>query len=498
MTDFSTPRRMGGGAFVVLFVKSLKELFGAVFIGIGYLVFKSDHDSSVSILFRVMIALASLIVLSLAVAFVRYYFRKFHIEGDQLVFTHGLTTKRTTNIPLSRVHTLRTNRGLFYRIFDLRGVSFDTLASDKQEVELILSESDWQRLLDLVCCGESIGMKLEEMATQPFIPEDGTQRISNYNIIKGAVCQNHLKGFLILGAILLAVIDKINQFDDDTTGHILDYIDTHAGDVMPTGMQWLCFFGVIYLIVMMLWTGKIALRYGNMAITPSGDRLTIESGLVSRFTCRFARDKVTILSIKRNPLEVLAGCQTVRLYQANNASGAKKEDNIRIYGSMLGDQLLSWWLGGANAPTELFSARSGRGLIVRKFIPNLILAVAVITVMMYFTHSWMSSVIVGSVYIVISGIRSVLAWKHSSIMLADSYVAINCGNIALINEYIKYRDIESVAIRSTPFTPFTHRVSLSVATNAEAATVYSLKLSDALRLRDLILTKSVRGRTQET
>lgn len=71
MTDFSTPRRMGGGAFVVLFVKSLKELFGAVFIGIGYLVFKSDHDSSVSILFRVMIALASLIVLSLAVAFVR-------------------------------------------------------------------------------------------------------------------------------------------------------------------------------------------------------------------------------------------------------------------------------------------------------------------------------------------------------------------------------------------------------------------------------------------
>lgn len=138
MTDFSTPRRMGGGAFVVLFVKSLKELFGAVFIGIGCLVFKGDHNSLVSILLKVMIVLASLLVLSLAVAFARYYFRKFHIDGDQLVFTHGLTTKRTTNIPLSRVHTLRTNRGLFYRIFDLRGVSFDTLASDKQEVELIL------------------------------------------------------------------------------------------------------------------------------------------------------------------------------------------------------------------------------------------------------------------------------------------------------------------------------------------------------------------------
>lgn len=490
MTDFSTPRRMSAGAFVVLFIKSLKEFVGAGFIAIGYLVLRPD-DSNSPVLFRAVIALLTFIALSLVTAFVRYYFRRFHIEGDKLIFTHGFAAKRTTSIPLSRVHTLRTNRGLFYRIFDLRGVAFDTLASDKQEVELILDESDWRKLLYLVKSGENIVRNTDPTVPPPFVTEGVTQKISNYNIIKGAICQNHLKGFAILGAVILAVFDKINQFDDDTTGRIIDYIDNYSGDVLPTVGQALSFFAVIYFIIMMLWTGKLALRYGNMTLTTDGKRLTIESGFISRFTCRLTRDKVTILSIKRNPLETLADCQTVTLRQASNATGSKKEDGIRIYGSMLGGQLLAWWLGSDSVDHALLTAKSGKGLMVRKFLPNLILALAAVMLISHFTHNWPAAVIIGSVYIAVSVIRSLLAWKHSSITLTDSYIAINSGNIAHIYGYIKYRDIESVGIRSTPFTAYTNRVSLRVATNAGAVTIYSLRNTDALRLRNMILNKTV-------
>lgn len=490
MTDFSTPRQMSAGAFVVLFVKSLKEFVGAGVIAIGYLLFSPDDNNSPALI-KAAIALVTLVALSLISAFVKFYFRRFHIEGDKLIFTHGFAAKRTTSIPLSRVHTLRTNRGLFYRIFDLRGVAFDTLASDKQEVELILDESDWRKLLDLVRTGENIVRNTDPTVPPPFVAEGVTQKISNYNIIKGAICQNHLKGFAILGAVILTVFDKFNQFDDDTTGRIIDYIGNYAGDVLPTVGQLFSFFAIIYLIVMMLWTGKIALRYGNMTLTTAGKRLTIESGLVSRFTCRLARDKVTILSVKRNPLETLADCQTVTLRQANNASGSKKEDGIRIYGSMLGDQLLAWWLGSATVGQTLQSAKSGKGLIVRKFLPNLIVAIVAVMLIIHIFHNWPAAVIIGSVYIAVSAIRSVLAWKHSSITLTDSYVAINNGNIARITGYIKYRDIESVGIRSTPFTAYTNRVSLKVATNAGAVTIYSLEIAEALRLRNLILNKTV-------
>ena len=61
--------------------------------------------------------------------------------------------------------------------------------------------------------------------------------------------------------------------------------------------------------------------------------MTIESGLLSRYTCRIAQDKATVLTIKQNPLEKAAHCQTITISQALNVMDTKKEGNIRIYGS---------------------------------------------------------------------------------------------------------------------------------------------------------------------
>lgn len=491
MNDFSTPRRMSASAFVVLFITAFEKLAGAVFLFVAYRLFCHDADtSSVQMVLRIAISIAALTALALIIAFTKYYFRKYSIEGDKLIFTHGFAAKNSTSIPLSKVHNMRTNRGLFYRIFNLRGIRFDTLADESVEVELILDESDWQKLLRLVSSNESIPRHTDSNMPHPPAGEAATRRIGNFNLAKGAVCQNHLKGFAVLGTILVVLFDKINQLDSLATARLYDYIDSLARHALTSVGQLLCFAAVVYLIVLLLWTGKIALRYGNMTITTVGKSLTIESGLISRFTCRLARDKVTILSIKRNPLERLARCRTVTLRQADNASDTKHDGGIRIYGSMLGRQMLEWWLGDDNSSRTLLSARSGSGLIARRFIPHFILALVVVAPTICLTDLKVSAIIIASLYITISAIRAVMAWKHSRITLTDSYIAVGCGNIARICEYIKYRDIESVGISRTPFTPYTRRVSLRIATNSESVTVYSLKLDDAFSLRNILLDKS--------
>ncbi|WP_304471842.1 PH domain-containing protein, partial [uncultured Muribaculum sp.] len=375
MTDFSTPRRMSPGAFVIMFLKSFKDIVGAAFVVLVYMLYNS-HDSGGRLFWKFALAAGIILTYSLAVAFTRYYFRKFHIEGDKLIYTRGLAEKQTTSIPLSRIHTLRTKRGLVYRLLSMRGVAFDTLASDKQEVELILDERDWQMLLERVSKGENFAHITDDSVALPPPVKDDTRSISNLNILKGALCQNHLKGFAVLATVTLALFDKISQIDDNATDRIIEYIGTHAGDVMPTAWQCLCLLVAIYLIVMALWTGKIALRYDNMTLRMTDNLLTIESGLVSRFTCRLAREKTTVLTIKRNPLEKIAGCQTISLQQAENATDSKNEGGIRIYGSNLGDELLAWWLGnnGSVNDTTLLSAASGIGLMMRRFIPHLLLA----------------------------------------------------------------------------------------------------------------------------
>lgn len=488
MTDFSTPRRMSAGAFMIMFLDYLRKFAGTAIIVIVPLLFNSDEHKPV----KAFIALGVLVAVALFAAFMAYYFRKFHVEGDMLIFTHGFAAKQTTSIPLQRIHILRTKKGLFYRLFNLRGIGFDTLANDGEEVELILSERDWRELLSRVNVGENFDRTLNAVLPPPLPAEQHSLRLKNTNIIKGALCQNHLKGFAVLASIAFAVFDKINQLDDDASSRIIDFIDANGGNALPTGLwQTLCFFVTIYLIVMMLWLCKVALRYGNMAIEISGEKMTVTSGLFSHFTSRLSRDKITVLTVKQNPLEKMADCQTVTLHQANNAS---KDGGIRIYGSMLGGELLAWWRGSACRDGKIkgvvLSAKSGVGLIARRFLPHLIVASAVAFCLLFYVHIVWLTIVVGTLYVVIALFRAIMAWRHSKIELTDSCVKICCGNIARIYEYIRYRDIESVCVRSTPFTACTRRVSLRISTNAKAVRVLSVEQEMARAIRNFILDKA--------
>ena len=153
MNDFSTPRRMSPAAFIVIWMQTFQQLIATFIVIIGMMLFDDDLVYSQRLIMSVAF-IGGALALSAGVAFLKYYFRKYHIEGDSLIYTHGLAFKNTTSVPLERIHNLRTKSGIFYRLVDMRGVSFDTLASEKQEVELILNESEWQALLRQVRIGE--------------------------------------------------------------------------------------------------------------------------------------------------------------------------------------------------------------------------------------------------------------------------------------------------------------------------------------------------------
>lgn len=496
MNDFSTPRRMSPAAFIVIWMQTFQQLITTFIVIIGMMLFDDDLVYSQRLIMSVAF-IGGALALSAGVAFLKYYFRKYHIEGDSLIYTHGLAFKNTTSVPLERIHNLRTKSGIFYRLVDMRGVSFDTLASEKQEVELILNESEWQALLRQVRIGEDFpnagGLDTAVAPPPPF--RQDKLHVSNLNIIKGALCQNHLQGFAILGAIAAAVFNKVSEIDEDATGRFIDYIDAHAGDVSLSVGQILLCAVVIYLLVMLLWTGRIALRYYGMTITIADNRLTFESGLFSRYTSRIARNKATVLSIKQNPLERLAQCETISIRQAENVTDEKKRGDITIYGSDLGNRILGWWTGddtGNELPFSdkdsvkesiLMTACSGKGVFVRRFMPHLLIAVVALLVLMFAADIVIPAIAAYSLYTGLMAGRAVMAWRHSSIELTDAYVLINRGNIARIREYVRYPDIESIRIRRTPFTRYTGRVSLQLATNSGATTVYSLTLADARTLR---------------
>lgn len=496
MNDFSTPRRMSTAAYVIIWIQTFKQMMTVFAFLVAMMLIDSDKPFTTRLEMTGLFLGFIVIVVSI-LAFLQYYFRKFHVENGKLIYSRGLISRNTTSIPLSRIHNLRTKSGIFYRMVDMRGVAFDTLASDKQEVELILDESEWQALLRQVRLGEDFSGATDTAVTPPPPFEQETLHVSNINIIKGALCQNHLKGFVILGTVAVYVFDKVSELNEDLYVQLVDYIDSHAGYLSLTIGQILLVAVVIYMVVMLLWTGSIALRYYGMTIDIADNRLTFESGLFSRYTSRIARDKATVLTIKQNPLEKLANCQTIAIHQAKNVTDEKKRGNITIYGSDLGNRILDWWIGNEDENENVLpftnrdpdkdsnqvTAHSGKGVFFRQFIPHLLIAVIAMLVCIFAVDITMPAIILGSLYVVLMAVRAVMAWRYSSIELTDRYVLVNGGSIARIREYVKCRDIESLRIRRTPFTRFTGRVSLQIATNSGTINVYSLKFADAYILR---------------
>ena len=541
--DFSEPRRMSGSAYVVLLAKVLRQYASLFFILVFLRIFDSDSPFSfVERVMRVSVIAAGYLVVAAVSAFVSYYFRKYYIKDGKLVFMHGLLNKETTSIPLDRVQSLRTKRGFVYRLLELRGVLFDTLASKTAEIELILEEDDWKALLSRVEMQERVakegmsGVDADETGAAGAAGADGTAEaaeaagaagvagtaevagvagtagtaarimkrdgedvvagqavrmsFSNLNLIKGAFCQNHLQGMAVLFAALAAVFNTLTSVDDRAVDHVIDYVGTYAGSLSFPPSAYLAVAVVLYLVIMLMWIGKVFLRYSNMEVRMARGQLTFESGLIARNSSRFQHDKVCTVYVKRNFLEKRLRGSTIMLRQALNATDEKRGADVRIYGSDSAAVFLEWWLGkDYPASSEVVSARSGYGLMSHVMRLDLLLSIAAATVLICFgLYAWLA---VPAVWLLISLVKGLCAVRRSSIVLKEGYVVINNGKFADIRNYIKYSNIEVVRLVSTPFTRYSRRVRLSVSTNGTSFSVRSLKEQDAREIYEMLLGRCV-------
>lgn len=533
--DFSEPRRMSGSAYVVLLAKVLRQYASLFFILVFLKIFDSDSPFSfVERVMRVSVIAAGYLVVAAVSAFVSYYFRKYYIKDGKLVFMHGLLNKETTSIPLDRVQSLRTKRGFVYRLLELRGVLFDTLASKTAEIELILEEDDWKAFLSRVEMQERVAKEVakdgmsgvdadetgdagadgaaEAAGTAEVAGVAGTagtaarimkrdgedvvagqavrMSFSNLNLIKGAFCQNHLQGMAVLFAALAAVFNTLTSVDDRAVDHVIDYVGTYAGSLSFPPSAYLAVAVVLYLVIMLMWIGKVFLRYSNMEVRMARGQLTFESGLIARNSSRFQHDKVCTVYVKRNFLEKRLRGSTIMLRQALNATDEKRGTDVRIYGSDSAAVFLEWWLGkDYPASSEVVSARSGYGLMSHVMRLDLLLSIAAATVLICFgLYAWLA---VPAAWLLISLVKGLCAVRRSSIVLKEGYVVINNGKFADIRNYIKYSNIEVVRLVSTPFTRYSRRVRLSVSTNGTSFSVRSLKEQDAREIYEMLLGRCV-------
>lgn len=484
-SDFSVPRRMSGSALWLMIAKGLRVFAGIFLILIIAKLIDAygqhalyDKMRTVSLLFAGYLALAVL------TAFIGWYFKKYYIEGGKLIFIHGLFGKEMTSIPLDKVQSMRTKQGFIYRVLGVRGVLFDTLASKSAEIELILDDRDWKALMERVEMQEAAADVVADKEAGIYgvqgkeITQVVRMSLSNSNLIKGAFCQNHLQGMAMLFAALSVVYNTVSSIDYHALDHIINYVDTHAGTLSLQPSDYVAVALALYFFVMLLWIGKVFLRYANMQVRMARGYLTFESGLISRGSIRFLYDKICTVYVKRNFLEKRLHGSTVILRQAVNATDEKKGADIKVYGSDSAADFLDWWLGkGYGSSAEILSARSGYGLMWHVLRIDILLSLVTAVILACFDlYVWLA---VPAAWLVISVAKGGMAIRRSRITLKEDYIEIHNGKFADIRNYVKYCNVEVVRLKATPFTPYTHRVSITLSTNGTAFTLRSLKEQDA-------------------
>lgn len=492
MTDFSVPQRMGWNAFLIIYLKDLKNVAAAVGTFLILSIINSDISiSSSSDLLKLLGIVGLCLVLALLVALARYLPKKFYVSDGSLIFTHRLLHRQTTTIPLDRVQTLRTKRGIIYQMLQMRGITFDTLASKTEEIELILDESDWNSLILYIENEEATEKENDERVSDDMPPSEGVFiYFKNKYLIADAFCQNHLKGMAILGAFLLAILNRISNYVEEVEGYVEDIAYEYADEFVMTPLDVLGVLVLVYIFVMLLWVGKALLVYYDMTATLEGGLLTFSRGLFTRMTNRFSYDKICTASVKRNYLERQFGLCTLQLRQALFATAKKEEENLKIYSSDASLALLRWWLGDDYEHEEtLIAGKSGRGVLIHSaLLWSLLSVVAAIVLCCMKLYVW---IIIPAVCLVTFLWRGVCAMRRSRIILKETYIEVDNGAFADIKNYLKYGDIEVVRIRRTPFSRWSHRVSLIISTSGSAFTVRSLSESDAALIAEHLLCKSI-------
>lgn len=502
--DFSVPRRMSKSAFVVICYNELKKFISFFFI-IIVLKFldKESKTTPLSALIKALLILLAVVGFAIVNAFLNYYYKKYYVKDGNLIFMHGFIHRETTSIPVYKIHSMRTKRGIMYRLLDMKGVSFDTLASKTEEIELILDDDDWNALLSQVeaqdeavreerVTNQEDSQQVETDTAHDESKEHTTHNVtqtlsfSNLNLIKGAFCQNHLKGMAIFASAVFAFYGKISEVGDKAINYAVDFVETNVSEPSFSITTFAVLMLVLYFLVMLLWIGNVFLRYFNMQVRINKSQLFFESGLFTRLSSQFSYDKVCTVYIKQNLLEKWFGCCTLNLKQAFNATDKKDESDVKIYGSNSSGKFLDWWLGKDFASSEeIITAHSGKGVLGYTIRTDIVLTLVAILALCYFKqYIWLT---VPILYMMISLMKGVCAVYRSAITLKDDYLIINNGRLADIKNYIKYSNIEVVRLVRTPLTPYFHRVTLIISTNGTSFAIRSLKEQEAKYIYEFLL-----------
>lgn len=308
-----TPQRQSGYAIVIILLKFIRMLIRQLW-PLLLVLFVNRSDKVGFWISVVAIAIGGLSLIGSVIAYFKFYY---FVEGDNLRIDKGLFRRTSIDLPFERIQTVDFEQNVIHQVFNVVRVNIDSAGTKGNEISFdALSLDNANELRDYILAQKAELVGEDEEASIEKEPDDLIVQLSDMDLVKIGIGQNHLRTAGIILAAIWALAENISQ----ALGRdIYEMVGEEAENIVRGSIFILLLLIPILFIASFLFTlFNTVLKYYDLKFSKTSKGFKLVSGLLTRKEKSAQKDKIQIIAWATNPLRRLFKMYTMSLYQASS------------------------------------------------------------------------------------------------------------------------------------------------------------------------------------
>ncbi len=488
-TDFTVENKLPLSAVIYLIIvsikKAIKELWGLM--GIALI---TNNSSTISLFWKIILIILGIVLFAVIRGILMYRNFSYAVKNEELIVRKGAFRKTVLSIPLHKIQNISTTQSFWQQMLDIITLSVDTAGSTKNELEIFLDieTSDGLKAYLLQSRTDTVSETSDEERISPAGTADTQPPLHIYQydirqLLISALSRNHLKSITILFAVFFTFFNQIGErYQKDIINSAASYLPHD----MPV-TYWIVVVLVIFSISVVVNIIITCLRYYNLTVKLSSDKIAYHAGLIRQMDQVISLDKIQVIEETTVLLEKALKVSSLRVHQFV-VFGEKSRNEVQFF--MPGFKYASELTGRIYpaSDTEQFSeVHSLRSFLFRNFYFYAAIPAFVFTALSFYD---IRSLILLALSLIIAGYGAYLRYQKSKAEIGNDFIRIYSGTFGKKLSTVKIRNIQNIILRQSVFQQRSKTASLIISTRWRSLTIPFINESEAKRVLDFLLYKT--------
>ncbi len=280
------------------------------------------------IMSKLVLATIVLVVVTLTVAVLQYWFFRYRITDDAVLIREGVFQKKQLDIKFRRIQGISTEQNIVYRLLGLVTISFDTAGSAGSEGALPAIHKQLAEQLQISIANTETDLISKHVDLPPTVNAP-LLTLDWRDMIRIGLSDRRT---LIVLAVLVPLYEKMGD-----TGEQI--IEDYASRAVASLGGFSVATGIMIVVALVLTTamllalvsiGAALLRYHRFELHARSGRLQTIGGLLTRHTNAMDVSKIQVLQLRQGMLLRLFGRWHAVLKQASSGGRQRESKSVVV------------------------------------------------------------------------------------------------------------------------------------------------------------------------